>query len=209
MQCYVIFGIQGSGKGTQAELLSRDLDFQHVNTGDLFRYQVTHKTDLGNKVTEIISRGELVPDELVFQIVKSSLKEGCKGIVFDGFPRTMNQAKYLVEHFRVMQVFFLELAEEEAIRRISSRRVCSNCGQNFNLITSSPKRENTCDICGGDLMIRNDDKPEAITRRLKEFYEQTIVLKDYFAGLGLLTEINASTDIKTVASDIWKVIDNL
>jgi len=209
MQCFVFFGIQGSGKGTQAELLSEGLNFQHINIGDLFREQVMRKTDLGLQVQDIIGRGDLVPDNLVFEIVDKSLLPDRQGIIFDGFPRTLVQAEYLVEHFEVRQVFFLELEEKTAIARISSRRICPVCGQNYNLVSEPPQREDVCDECGGSLIIRNDDKPEAISRRLAEFYEQTLTLKEFFAERGLLTGVDASQDIEEVAAAIRTVVDSL
>lgn len=209
MKCYVFFGIQGSGKGTQAELLSKELNYQHINIGDLFRTQVALKTALGSKVSEIIRKGELVPDDLVFELVVSSLRPGCEGIVFDGFPRTLMQAEYLIEHFQVMRVFFLELSEETAIGRISSRRVCAACGANYNLVTNSPKIEGKCDACSGELTIRNDDRPEAISKRLKEFYDQTIVLQDFFANHGVLSRIDASGEVDEIASQILDVISKV
>ncbi|MDD4223452.1 MAG: nucleoside monophosphate kinase [Candidatus Cloacimonetes bacterium] len=209
MQCFVFFGIQGSGKGTQAELLSENLNYQHINIGDLFREQVLRQTDLGLQVQDIISRGELVPDSLVFEIVDSSLLPERQGIVFDGFPRTLVQAEYLVEHFQVRQVFFLELAEAVAIRRISSRRICNACGENYNLESDPPRQDDVCDKCGGELVIRNDDKPEAISRRLTEFYEQTLALKEFFASRDLLSEIDASQDVEEVAAAIRKAIGSL
>lgn len=209
MQCYVFFGIQGSGKGTQAELLSESLNYQHINIGDLFRDQVMRQTGLGLQVQDIIGRGDLVPDSLVFEIVSSSLLPGRQGIVFDGFPRTLPQAEYLVEHFEVRQVFFLGLDETTAIARISSRRICGVCGQNYNLVSDPPSREGFCDECGGELIIRNDDKPEAISRRLREFYEQTLALKEFFASRGLLCEIDASLEIEKVAAAIQETIDSL
>ncbi len=209
MQCYVFFGIQGSGKGTQAELLSERLNFQHINIGDLFREQVMKSTELGLQVQDIIRRGDLVPDSLVFEIMDSSLLPGRQGTVFDGFPRTLVQAEYLVEHFEVRQVFFLELAEEVSMIRISSRRICHACGKNYNLVSDPPQRENVCDDCGGALIIRNDDKPEAITRRMKEFYEQTLALKDFFAARGLLSMLDASLGIEAVAAAINAIVDKL
>lgn len=209
MQCYVFFGIQGSGKGTQAELLSRDLNFQHVNIGDLFRDQVSRQTELGQRVQAVIARGELVSDDLVFEIIGASLVSGREGIVFDGFPRTLKQAQYLVEHFEVRQVFFLELEEAVAVARISSRRVCSSCGANYNLISHSPLHENVCDLCGGELAIRRDDRPEAIAQRLKEYYEQTEVLREFFAGLNILAPIDASSSVTSISASIRKVIHQL
>ncbi|MFO8144510.1 MAG: nucleoside monophosphate kinase [Candidatus Syntrophosphaera sp.] len=206
MQCYVFFGIQGSGKGTQAVLLSEELNFQHVNIGDLFREQVLQKTSLGRKVEDIISNGELVPDELVFEIITRSLLPDREGIVFDGFPRTLLQADYLVRHFEVLQVFFLELSEYEAIKRISSRRICPSCGANYNLISNPPQQENICDECGSELTIRKDDRPEAISKRFREFYEQTLVLKEYFLEKGLLSKIDASPDVATVARSVLEIV---
>ncbi len=209
MQCIVFFGIQGSGKGTQAELLSHSLNFQHINTGDLFRDQVSRGTELGLRVREIIGRGELVPDELVFQIVDSVLEPERKGIVFDGFPRTLAQAEFLVRHYEVLRVFFLQLEEADAINRISARRVCGDCGTNYNLKSNRPQRPDLCDKCGGALIIRKDDRPEAISKRFAEFYSQTLALKDFFGEQGLLTEINAGNSIDAIAGEIANTIGNL
>jgi adenylate kinase len=141
MQCIVIFGIQGSGKGTQAKLLSESLGYQHVNIGDLLRDQVSRGTELGNEVKAVIARGELVEDELIFRLIANAIQANAKGIVFDGFPRTEAQAEHLGKHFTVRKVFYLDLSEEEAISRIGARRVCQSCGENFNLIAKSlPRR---------------------------------------------------------------------
>ncbi|HQB50571.1 MAG: nucleoside monophosphate kinase [Candidatus Cloacimonetes bacterium] len=209
MQCFVFLGIQGSGKGTQAELLSERINFQHINIGDLLREQVMKRTELGLKVQDIIGRGDLVPDALVFEIVESSLNPDRKGIVFDGFPRTLVQAKYLVEHFEVLQVFFLELAEDEAIARLSSRRVCPACGANYNILTNKPNKDNFCDVCGTELIIRQDDQPEVISRRVKEFYEQTLALKEFFAKRGILSVIDASEHIEEIAAKIADIAERL
>ena len=209
MQCFVFLGIQGSGKGTQAELLSERINFQHINIGDLLREQVMKRTELGLKVQDIIGRGDLVPDALVFEIVESSLNPDRKGIVFDGFPRTLVQAKYLIEHFEVLQVFYLELAENEAIARLSSRRVCPACGANYNIWTNKPEKDNFCDVCGAELIIRQDDQPEVISRRVKEFYEQTLALKEFFAQRGILSVIDASEHIEEIAAKIADIAERL
>ena len=202
MKCIVIFGIQGSGKGTQAELLSEKLGYQHINIGNLLREQVALQTKLGRMVQETISSGALVSDELVFQVVESTLEPGCPGIVFDGFPRNLCQAEYLAQHYEIQGAFYLDLDEQEAIARISARRECSECGRNYNLKTNNPIHEDVCDSCGGSLIIRKDDRPEAIKKRLVEFYAQTFTLKQFFAEQELLTVINASGDIDDISKEI-------
>jgi adenylate kinase len=202
MKCIVIFGIQGSGKGTQADLLSEELGYQHINIGNLLREQVAMQTELGLMVKETIIKGALVSDELVFQVVESTLEPGCPGIVFDGFPRNLHQAEYLARHYEILGAFYLDLDEQEAIARISARRECSECGKNYNLKTNKPIHEDVCDSCGGRLKIRKDDRPEAIKKRLVEFYEHTLILKQFFAEQGLLTVIDAGGDIEDISKEI-------
>jgi len=209
MKCFAFLGIQGSGKGTQAVQLSSELNYQHINIGDLFRYHVKKQTPIGIKVQQIIQRGELVTDEVVFELVKASTDTKAQGIVFDGFPRTIAQAEYLLKHYELNRVFYLELSEAAAINRISARRVCQNCQENYNLNTQPPKISGICDECGGKLMIRQDDKPEAIHKRFEEFYEQTMPLKEFFSSHGLLSAISGEQPITEIFSQILSVIDTL
>ncbi|MDP2172607.1 MAG: nucleoside monophosphate kinase [Candidatus Cloacimonadaceae bacterium] len=202
MKCIVFLGIQGSGKGTQAKLLSDRLGYQHINTGDLFREQIGRRSALGERVKASIGRGELVSDELVFEIIDSSVLPDMKGIVFDGFPRNTKQAEFLVRNYQVLCVFYLDLSEEDAIKRLSSRRMCSDCGVNFNLISHPPKSDGVCDVCGGELVTRQDDKPEAIKQRMSEFYQQTFELKDYFEARCLLKSVKAESGITEIATEI-------
>ncbi len=204
MQSIVIFGIQGSGKGTQAKLLSEALCFKHINIGDLLREQVSHKSVLGQKVQKIIGSGSMVNDELIFDLVKSILDDSYKGIVFDGFPRTLAQAEYLVQNFEVCQVIYLDLSESEAVSRISSRRVCPQCLANYNILSKKPRIEGICDVCGSTLQRREDDCPIAIRKRLKNYYEQTQQLTDYFSSLALLFRVDASQS----EADIFAVIQD-
>ena len=209
MICYAFIGIQGSGKGTQAVQLSNALGYQHVNTGDLFRYHIKNNTNLGLKVQNIIQRGELVPDDLVFALVNDSIKSDVMGIVFDGFPRTIAQAEYLIKHYNLLKVFYLDLSEQVAIERISERRVCQNCQENYNLNTHPPKEKDICDTCGGMLIIRQDDSPEAIHKRFQEFINQTQPLKRFFEEHNLLALIPADRTIPEVYKHILTIISEL
>jgi len=208
MKCFAFLGIQGSGKGTQAEKLSYYLHYQHINIGDLFRYHVSHETELGLEVRKIIQRGELVPDHLVFSLINHSIAEKTQGIVFDGFPRTIPQAEFLVAHYDLLQVFYLILTESEAKDRISFRRVCSSCGTNYNLHSSPPQKPDICDTCGSELIIRPDDQPAAIEKRFQEFYQQTQPLVEFFRAKGVLVEVLANQSIpqiyQTLLSSIKK-----
>lgn len=202
MNCYAFLGIQGSGKGTQAVQLSVTLKYQHINIGDLFRHHIQNQTTLGKEVQLIIQRGELVSDDLVFELVSSSTDKEAKGIVFDGFPRTIAQAEYLIAHYKLLKVFYLELSEKAAIDRISARRICSLCQENYNLKTQPPQNDGICDECNGKLIIRQDDKPEAIHKRFKEFYDQTMPLKEFFENHRLLSVIDGEQPISEIFSQI-------
>ena len=198
----VFLGIQGSGKGTQAKLLADLTGFQHVNIGDLFREQIARKTPMGLQVQAVITRGDLVSDALVFDLVSSVLGSDCRGVIFDGFPRTLLQAEYLIKHYNVKKVYYLDLSEEDAIARIEARRMCSVCGKDFNLISRKPKVEGVCDSCSGTLIQRADDTGEAIKKRVKEFYQQTFSLKEFFCASGVLVEIPALLSITEIQEQI-------
>lgn len=198
MQCIVIFGIQGSGKGTQAKLLSEKLGYQHVNIGDLLRDQVSRGTELGKLVDSVISNGELVDDDLIFRLVDATIDKTAQGIVFDGFPRTQIQLQHLEEHYTVRKAFYLQLDEAEALERIGSRRVCASCGENYNLHSKLPQNPGVCDLCGGDLIIRDDDRPEAIHKRIVEFQKQTRGLTKHFEKEGTLCRIPANKSVEEV-----------
>lgn len=198
----VFLGIQGSGKGTQAKLLAEKTGYQHVNIGDLFREQIALGSELGDKVKAIITSGALVSDALVFELVNSALKSQSKGVIFDGFPRTEAQAEFLLEHYHVKRVYYLELSEADAIARIEGRRICQDCGENFHLQNRKPLHPGICDSCGGKLIQRADDAGEAIRKRVGEFYAQTFALKEIFAKQGLLKEISALNTISEVSQAI-------
>ena len=135
----VLIGVQGSGKGTQAEILAEKFGWKHINIGEIFRQNIEQKTALGLEAQSYIDKGELVPDKLVFQLIESVLKNARNGFVLDGFPRNMKQAEYLTEHFRIDKVILLDLSDKAAVNRLTSRRVCENCGAVYNLLFKKPK----------------------------------------------------------------------
>lgn len=194
----VFLGIQGSGKGTQAKLLAEHTGFWHLNMGDLLREKSAHDSALGREVKRIIDGGDLVSDELIFQLIGQSLTDECPGIIFDGFPRTLPQAEYLIQHFRLARVYYLDLAENEAIARIEGRRVCSQCSENYHIYNHPPKKSGVCDLCSGLLITRADDAPKAIAERVRSFYKETYTLKSYFEAKGHLVTIPANKSIEEI-----------
>jgi adenylate kinase len=198
MICYTFIGIQGSGKGTQAIKLSKYLNFQHINTGDLFRNHIINQTELGKHIQSIIAMGDLVSDDIVFELVQTSVDVKTKGLIFDGFPRTVLQAEYLLQHYEVKRVYFLQLDEQIALERISSRRICSKCPENYNIITKPSLKANICDKCGSPLIVRQDDQPEAVRKRFRLFHEETRPLIELFRDRGVLSIINANQQVEEI-----------
>jgi len=187
----VLLGPPGAGKGTLAKRLSQELGFLHLSTGDVLRAEVAQGTELGRQAKEYMDRGELVPDELILAMVRSRVA-GEKKVLFDGFPRTLAQARGLEEFAPVSRVVFLSLAREEVIRRLSSRRVCLQCGALYNLLTQRPREDERCDHCGVKLVQRDDDKPEVIARRYDVYERESAPLVDFYRARGLLVEVDAS-----------------
>ncbi|MEM4259757.1 MAG: adenylate kinase [Candidatus Woesearchaeota archaeon] len=204
----IILGPQGSGKGTQAIRIAEKYGLHHISTGDIFRENIKNKTDLGKEIEEIMQSGNLVPDDITNQVIKERLEKTKNGFILDGYPRNIEQAKFLDKIAKIDFVIDLELSEEEAINRIASRRLCSKCGESYNVISIKPKVKGICDKCEGKLLQREDDKPEAIKKRLKIYNEQTTPLKDYYRNEGLLIEIDATQSIDEVFKSIINEIDN-
>jgi len=209
----VLLGYPGSGKGTQAKLLSDKFSLVHISTGDIFREEISKKTPLGQEVTGYLSAGRLVPDKLVLELIKARLAAEAKGVLFDGFPRTVDQAQGLDDFLSskskaIDAVVFLDIDEETVVARLGSRRTCPKCLKIYNLLTSPPVKEDVCDTCGVKLTLRDDDKPEVIRRRIGVYKDQTEPLAAYYKGLGNFYPVKGGKDPEAVAAEIAAVLKN-
>ncbi len=204
----MIIGPQGSGKGTQAKLISKKYNIPHIPTGDLLREAVKNKTELGLKIKDILDNGELVPDEIVISLIKKKIKDCDNSFVLDGFPRTIEQAKALDKITKLDKVIDIIVSDKESIKRISGRRSCPKCGSVFHVVTNKPKKEGICDNCGTELIQREDDKEGVIKKRLKIYHEETSLLEDFYRNEDILEEINGEQPIEKVFKDIVKVIES-
>ena len=200
MRKYVIMGVQGSGKGTQSAMLASDLDLVHISVGDIFRWNVQHHTKLGAQVRRIMAQGELVGDDLVEGIVRSRLTEHDwnYGFIIDGFPRNERQAEFFLESYDIDGVIHLDLPDSEVRRRVLARRLCSGCGLDYNLLASSPQVAGKCDVCGGELVTREDDTEEALAVRLRDYHQKTNPVLDIFRRKEYVVTVDARGDKEEV-----------
>jgi adenylate kinase len=198
----ILIGIQGSGKGTQAKLLSEKYGWEHITTGDLFRRNIETATELGLKAKIFIDKGELVPDKYVFLIVKDALEKAVDGFILDGFPRNMEQVHFLQENFDIQQVVLLELSDDKAVERLMARRNCVKCKRDYNILFKKPQRDGICDICGGELVIRDDDTEKAIRKRIEKFHNETNQVIGYYIEKGLLSTVNAGQPVESIHNEI-------
>jgi adenylate kinase len=196
MRKYVIMGVQGSGKGTQSAMLAAGFDLVHISVGDIFRWNVQHHTKLGAQVRRTMAAGELVSDDLVEGVVKYRLAEHDwnYGFIIDGFPRNERQAEFFLESYDIDGVIHLELPDSEVRRRVMARRLCQDCGVDYNLIANSPHVEGRCDVCGGKLVHREDDTEAALAVRLREYHAKTNPVLDIFRRKEYVVSIDARTD---------------
>ena len=209
MRKYVIMGVQGSGKGTQAKLLADDLELEHISVGDIFRWNVQHHTKLGAQVKRIVASGHLVDDDLVEAVVRDRLAihDWNYGFIVDGFPRSARQAEFFLESYDIDGVINLHLPDEEVHRRVLARRLCSQCGLDYNLIAHRPQVEDTCDVCHGNLVARDDDNPEALAIRLSEYHEQTRPLIEIFERKEYVATVDAGQPVRQVQAEIRRRFD--
>ena len=194
----ILLGAQGSGKGTQAQLLKEKYNLVHISTGDLLR----ETTD--EKIKQQMKEGILVSDEQIIELIKEKLDE--KGAILDGFPRTLAQAEALDEITQVNAVIELKLSDETALKRLSGRKTCKNCKTVYGT-ENPPKKQDKCDKCDGELYQREDDKPEAIKKRLTAYHEETEPLLEYYKPRKIVHKVDASKKIDEVFKDVSKIIE--
>lgn len=204
MRKFVIMGAQGSGKGTQAKLLAEGLELVHISVGDIFRWHVQFHTKLGAQVKRIVAHGELVGDDLVASVVQDRLAQHDwnYGFVIDGFPRNETQAEFFLESYDIDGVVNLLLPDEEVERRVLSRRLCSQCGLDYNLIAHRPRDDDRCDVCGGQLVIRADDNPQALANRLRDYHAKTKPVIDLFERKEFVVSVDATPPKDVIFAEI-------
>lgn len=210
----VLLGPPGAGKGTQAVKIAQEYSIPHISTGDIFRANIKEGTELGRKAKKFLDSGELVPDSVVTDIVADRIKkDDCEsGFLLDGFPRTLPQAEALdkilnVEGCPLTAVVNVDVDREALIRRLTARRTCSQCGENYNVISKPPKKEGVCDKCGGELYQREDDKRETIENRLSVYEKQTAPLIDYYERSKRLITVSGEGAIEEVFGRIRSALN--
>lgn len=206
MHKYIIMGPQGSGKGTQAIMLAEAYDLVHISVGDIFRWNIQAHTKLAAKIKRIVDAGNLVPDEVVEDIVRNRLykHDWNYGFILDGFPRSASQAEFFLESFDVDAVIYIDVPDEVVIGRALARRKCSRCGLDYNLIHHRPKSEGVCDVCGGSLISRADDTEQALQKRLHDFNTQTKPTLDLFDKKELIVRVDGRGSAEEVQAAIKK-----
>lgn len=210
----IMLGAPGAGKGTQAKLIAEKYGVPHISTGDIFRANIKNGTELGKEAKEYMDKGLLVPDELTVRLLLDRVaQDDCKnGYVLDGFPRTIPQAEVLDKELTKLgdSVDFavdVDVPDENIIRRMSGRRACLNCGATYHIVNIPPKKEGICDVCGSELVLRDDDQPETVKNRLKVYHEQTQPLIEYYTGKGVLRTVDGTLPMEEVFDAIVKILD--
>ena len=209
----IMLGAPGAGKGTQAKMLAGKYGIPHISTGDIFRANIKDQTELGMEAKKYMDQGLLVPDELTVKILLDRVsKDDCRnGYVLDGFPRTIPQAEVLDKAVSELNdsldyAINVDVKDENIIRRMSGRRACLKCGATYHIEHIPPKQEGICDVCGSELVLRDDDKPETVQKRLAVYHEQTQPLIDYYNKKGILREVDGSQDMKDVFNAIVAIL---
>ena len=209
----IMLGAPGAGKGTQAKMIADKYGIPHISTGDIFRANIKNGTELGKKAKGYMDQGLLVPDELVVDLVADRIvQDDCKnGFVLDGFPRTIPQAEALDEALKKLGTSIdyalnIEVPDDNIVTRMSGRRACVSCGATYHLVHIPPKKEGICDRCGAALILRDDDKPETVKKRLAVYHEQTQPLIDYYTKQGILKAVDGTQDMNDVFTAITNIL---
>ena len=209
----IMLGAPGAGKGTQAKKIAEKCGIPHISTGDIFRANIKNGTELGKKAKTYMDQGLLVPDELVCDLVVDRIQQDdCKkGYILDGFPRTIPQAESLDKALQAIgakmdDAIDVEVPDENIVKRMGGRRACVGCGATYHLVYAPTKKEGICDACGGELILRDDDKPETVQKRLGVYHEQTQPLIDYYKNQGILREVDGSVDMEDVFKEILNIL---
>ena len=208
-----MLGAPGAGKGTQAKQIADKYGVPHISTGDIFRANIKNGTELGKKAKEYMDQGLLVPDELTCDLVMDRIQQDdCKnGFILDGFPRTIPQAEALTAALekigqKMDYAIDVDVPDENIVKRMGGRRACVGCGATYHLVYAPTKKEGICDVCGGELILRDDDKPETVQKRLGVYHEQTQPLIDYYKNQGILREVDGSVDMEDVFKEILNIL---
>ena len=209
----IMLGAPGAGKGTQAKQIADKYSIPHISTGDIFRANIKNGTELGKKAKQYMDQGALVPDELTCDLVMDRIQQDdCKnGFVLDGFPRTIPQAEALDAALgkineKMDYAIDVDVPDENIVNRMSGRRACLNCGATYHLISIPPKVEGICDRCGSEIVLREDDKPETVQKRLKVYHEQTQPLIDYYKNQGILKSVDGTQPMEEVFKAIVTIL---
>lgn len=202
----VLLGPPGAGKGTQAKQIVNKFGLKHLSTGDILRDEVARETDLGKTAKEFMNRGDLVPDQLIIDMIRGRIEAASEGFLLDGFPRTKAQAEALGEFATIDVVLNIGLARDEVVRRLTSRRVCRGCGEIYNLTFNLAEGETTCAKCGGELYQRDDDKTDVISNRYDIYETSTAPLITFYEEHGVLRTLDGSAGSENVFSEIIDIL---
>jgi adenylate kinase len=204
MRKFIIMGVQGCGKGTQAKLLAKQFHLVHICVGDVFRWHIQSHTKLAARIARLTSAGELVPDDIVEEIVRDRLQQHDWnfGFILDGFPRNSRQAEFFLESYDINAVIQIDLSDEIVMQRVLNRRVCGKCGLDYNLIFHRPVDPEICDVCGGALVARVDDTADALKARLRDYHGKTKPILELFRRKELIVEVDGSRPTDDVQIEI-------
>ncbi|MDO4329346.1 MAG: adenylate kinase [Lachnospiraceae bacterium] len=209
----IMLGAPGAGKGTQAKKIAEKYQIPHISTGDIFRANIKAGTELGMKAKSYMDQGQLVPDEVTIGMLldRISQDDSKNGYVLDGFPRTIPQAESLTAALtergeKIDYAVNVDVPDENIVNRMSGRRACIGCGATYHIVYNAPKKENVCDTCGEKLVLRDDDKPETVQKRLGVYHDQTQPLIDYYKKAGVLAEVDGTQDMEKVFQDIVEIL---